>query len=133
MIVMKTPITPTASRYLAPLKGGRSDPFARNGWARLAMVLLAVVGPAHARVLTIPGAGPPEAGLRALAAEFAKKSPSTSIEIPPGIGIAVGIRVISAREAAIVRLVRRLSDDELRRFGLKQLIYGADAVVLATG
>lgn len=130
---MNAPIAPAASRHLSPQRAGPSGPTASARWAGLALVLLAVVGPAHAGMLTIPGAGPPEPGLRALATEFAKKHPGTAIEIPPSIGIAGGLRVINAREATIVRLARRLTDDELRRFGLKQLIYGADAVVFATG
>lgn len=111
-----------------PLRPGPS-----SRWAGFAIALMAVLGQAHAGLLTIPGAGPPEPGLRALATEFAKTHPGTSIEIPPSIGIAGGLRVINAREANIVRLARRLSEDELRRFGLKQVIYGADAVVFATG
>ena len=106
---------------------------ARSRFAGLAFALMALLGHAHAGVLTIPGAGPPEPGLRALAAEFAKKHPGMSIDVPPSIGIAGGLRVINAKEASMVRLARRLSDDEMSRFGLKQLIYGADAVVFATG
>ena len=81
----------------------------------------------------IPGAGPPEAGLRLLAAEFAKSNKGGSIDIPKSIGIAGGLRVLNAGESDLVRLARRLSDAELQAGGFSQLVYAADAVVFAVG
>ncbi|MDO9315014.1 MAG: substrate-binding domain-containing protein [Burkholderiaceae bacterium] len=127
---MDSPRLPLAPK--APLRR-RAHPSARSRWAGCAIALMAVLGHAHAGVLTIPGAGPPEPGLRALAVEFAKTHTGMAVEVPPSIGIAGGLRVIQAKEAPIVRLARRLSEEELSRFGLKQLVYGADAVVFATG
>jgi phosphate transport system substrate-binding protein len=88
---------------------------------------------AMAATLSIPGAGPPEAGLRALAAEFAKLNPGGSIDIPKSIGIAGGLRVLQAGEFDLVRLARRLTDEELRAGGFNQLVYASDAVVFAAG
>ena len=88
---------------------------------------------AVAASLVIPGAGPPEAALRALAVEFAKSNPGSSIEIPKSIGIAGGLRALKAGESDMVRLARRLGDDELRAGGFSQLVYAADAVVFAGG
>jgi phosphate transport system substrate-binding protein len=88
---------------------------------------------AVAAPLTIPGAGPPEAGLRALAAEFTKLNPAGSIDIPKSIGIAGGLRVLQAGEFDVVRLARRLTDEELRAGGFNQLVYASDAVVFAAG
>lgn len=89
--------------------------------------------PEGAAALTIPGAGPPEAGLRALAAEFSRQAGAGTIDIPKSIGIAGGLRVINAGEADLVRLARRLSDEELRAGGFSQLVYATDAVVFAAG
>lgn len=83
--------------------------------------------------LIIPGAGPPEAGLRALVAEFIKSNQALSIDIPKSIGIAGGLRVLNASESDLVRLARRLSDEELRAGGFSQLVYAVDAVVFAAG
>lgn len=99
--------------------------------------LLALAAPwpafATAAPLAIPGAGPPEAGLRALAAEFAKGKPAGTIDIPKSIGIAGGLRLLGTGESDLVRLARRLTDDELRAGGLSQLVYATDAVVFAAG
>jgi phosphate transport system substrate-binding protein len=101
----------------------------------LAGLALSAMLPAGAMAapLTIPGAGPPEAGLRALAAEFAKLNPGGSIDIPKSIGIAGGLRVLQAGEFDLVRLARRLTDEELRAGGFNQLVYASDAVVFAAG
>ena len=88
---------------------------------------------ATATGVSIPGAGPPEAGLRALAADFAKANGGQAVDIPKSIGIAGGLRVLNAGEADLVRLARRLSDDELRAGGFSQLVYAMDAVVFAGG
>jgi phosphate transport system substrate-binding protein len=88
---------------------------------------------AAAPAVSIPGAGPPEAGLRALATEFAKANSGQAVDIPKSIGIAGGLRVLNAGEADLVRLARRLSDDELRAGGFSQLVYAVDAVVFAGG
>ena len=81
----------------------------------------------------IPGAGPPEVGLRALVAEFTRQRPGTVIEVPPSVGIAGGLRALQSGEASVARLARRLTDEELRTHGLQQVVYGADAVVFVTG
>ena len=88
---------------------------------------------ATAPIVSIPGAGPPEAGLRALAVDFAKANAGLAVDIPKSIGIAGGLRVLNAGEADLVRLARRLSDDELRAGGFSQLVYAMDAVVFAGG
>jgi phosphate transport system substrate-binding protein len=87
----------------------------------------------QAATTVIPGAGPPEIGLKALAAEFMRQRPGTVIEVPPSIGIAGGLRALQSGEASIARLARRLTDEELRSGGLQQVVYGADAVVFVTG
>jgi len=91
------------------------------------------VGLAGAATSVIPGAGPPEVGLRALAAEFTRQRPGTVIEVPPSVGIAGGLRALQSGEASVARLARRLTEDELRSGGLQQVVYGADAVVFVTG
>ena len=88
---------------------------------------------ASAAGFAIPGAGPPEIGLRALAAEFMRQRPGSAIEVPPSIGIAGGLRALRSGEAAMARLARRLTDEELRGGDLRQLVYGADAVVFVVG
>jgi phosphate transport system substrate-binding protein len=90
-------------------------------------------GLATAATYTIPGAGPPELGLRALAAEFMRQRPGTAIEVPPSVGIAGGLRALQSGEAVVARLARRLTEEELRSGGLQQVVYGADAVVFVTG
>jgi phosphate transport system substrate-binding protein len=105
----------------------------------VSLLALASLGPASrpawatAPVLSIPGAGPPEAGLRALAAEFAKADGGSAVDIPKSIGIAGGLRMLNAGDADLVRLARRLSDEELRAGGFSQLVYAMDAVVFAGG
>lgn len=94
-----------------------------------AFAALAWAGLAAAATTVIPGAGPPEAGLRALAAEFMRQRPGAVIEVPPSVGIAGGLRALQSGEAAMARLARRLTDEELRSGGLQQVVYGADAVV----
>lgn len=101
---------------------------------RVAFILgMLWAGMTSAATTVIPGAGPPEIGLRALAAEFTRQRPGTVIEVPPSIGIAGGLRVLQSGEASIARLARRLTEDELRSGGLQQVVYGADAVVFVTG
>jgi phosphate transport system substrate-binding protein len=90
-------------------------------------------GLAAAATSVIPGAGPPEIGLRALATEFMRQRPGTVIEVPPSIGIAGGLRALQSGTASVARLARRLTEDELRSGGLQQVVYGADAVVFVTG
>lgn len=90
-------------------------------------------GLAGAATTVIPGAGPPEIGLRALAAEFMRQRPGSVIEVPPSVGIAGGLRALQSGEASVARLARRLTEDELRSGGLQQVVYGADAVVFVTG
>ncbi|MEY2874343.1 MAG: hypothetical protein RLZZ373_1714 [Pseudomonadota bacterium] len=86
-----------------------------------------------ATTTVIPGAGPPEIGLRALAAEFTRQRPGSVIEVPPSVGIAGGLRALQSGEASVARLARRLTEDELRSGGLQQVVYGADAVVFVAG
>ena len=93
-------------------------------WAGLAAAAAASV---------IPGAGPPEIGLRALAAEYMRQRPGVVIEVPPSVGIAGGLRALQSGEASVARLARRLTEDELRSGGLQQVVYGADAVVFVAG
>jgi phosphate transport system substrate-binding protein len=90
-------------------------------------------GLAAAATAVIPGAGPPEIGLRALAAEFMRQRPGTVIDVPPSVGMAGGLRALQSGEASVARLARRLTEDELRSGGLQQVVYGADAVVFVTG
>lgn len=108
-----------------------------GGWGGVRRVAtlagLLWVGLAGAATTVIPGAGPPEIGLRALAAEFTRQRPGTVIEIPPSVGIAGGLRALQSGEASVARLARRLTEDELRNGGLQQVVYGADAVVFVTG
>ena len=109
---------------------------AGNGMGlRRAAVGLALLwaGLAAAATHVIPGAGPPEIGLRALAAEFTRQRPGTVIDIPPSVGIAGGLRALQSGEASVARLARRLTENELRSGGLQQVVYGADAVVFVTG
>ena len=107
----------------------------RTAGIRRAVALLSLwwVGLAGAATSVIPGAGPPEVGLRALAAEFTRQRPGTVIEVPPSVGIAGGLRALQSGEASVARLARRLTEDELRSGGLQQVVYGADAVVFVTG
>lgn len=98
----------------------------------LALFACALATAAGADTLVIPGAGPPEAGLRALAAAFSKANPGTQVVVPPSTGIAGGIRAVSKGEAAMGRIARRLKDDEARS-GLKEVVIAADAVVFAVG
>ena len=87
---------------------------------------------ALAQPLTIPGAGPPEVPLRALAAAFEAAHPGLTVHIPPSTGIAGGIRAVKNGEAPLSRIARRLTADEERE-GLRQFVYGADAVIFAAG
>lgn len=103
--------------------------FLARALALFACVLATAAG---AEPLVIPGAGPPEAGLRALGAAFSKANPGTRVVVPPSTGIAGGIRAVSKEEAVIGRIARRLKDDEIRS-GLKQVVIAADAVVFAVG
>ena len=106
----------------------------RRLFAALLLALAALMpAAAWAGSLTIPGAGPPEAGLRALAAEFTRLNPASSIDIPKSIGIAGGLRVLQAGEFDLVRLARRLTDEEQRAGGFSQWVYASDAVVFAAG
>ena len=104
-------------------------PFAMS----LIALLVSASACAVAAPLSIPGAGPPEVGLRALAAEFSRLNGAGAIDIPKSIGIAGGLRVLNAGESDLVRLARRLSDEELRAGGFSQLVYATDAVVFAAG
>ena len=118
-----------------------ADTGSANRWTDKAMGLrqaaaglaLLWAGLATAATYTIPGAGPPELGLRALAAEFMRQRPGTAIEVPPSVGIAGGLRALQSGEAVVARLARRLTEEELRSGGLQQVVYGADAVVFVTG
>lgn len=109
----------------------------KSGWASLRRVAATVgllwAGLAAAATSVIPGAGPPEIGLRALAAEYMRQRPGMAIDVPPSIGIAGGLRALQSGEASIARLARRLTEDELRSGGLQQVVYGADAVVFVAG
>lgn len=109
----------------------------KSGWASLRRVAATVgllwAGLAAAATNVIPGAGPPEIGLRALAAEYMRQRPGVVIDVPPSIGIAGGLRALQSGEASIARLARRLTEDELRSGGLQQVVYGADAVVFVAG
>jgi hypothetical protein len=63
-----------------------------GGWAGVrrtaTLAGLLWAGLAGAATTVIPGAGPPEIGLRALAAEFMRQRPGSVIEVPPSVGIA---------------------------------------------
>lgn len=113
----------------------RQQTTGRSAGVRRVVALLSLwwVGLAGAATSVIPGAGPPEVGLRALAAEFTRQRPGTVIEVPPSVGIAGGLRALQSGEASVARLARRLTEDELRSGGLQQVVYGADAVVFVTG
>jgi len=97
--------------------------------AFVAAVWLAAAG---AETLVVPGAGPPEAPLRVLAAAFEARDAGLVIQVPPSTGIAGGVRAIQSGQAQLARIARRLTDAE-QRDGLAQVVYGADAVVFAAG
>jgi hypothetical protein len=87
------------------------------GWRNVrpvatAMALLLWNGLAVAATHVIPGAGPPEISLRALATEFTRQRLGTVIGIPQSVGIAGGLRALQSGEASVARLARRLTEDE---------------------
>jgi phosphate transport system substrate-binding protein len=90
-----------------------------------------VSSPAVATELSIPGAGPPTQLLRALAAEFNRRSGSRRIEVPATVGMSGALEAARV-PGGLARAPRRLTEEE-RRSGLRQIVIAREAIVFATG
>lgn len=82
--------------------------------------------------LVVPGAGPPEAVLKALAAGFNQAQAAHRVTVPPSIGMAGALREVRAGAAVLARMSRRLTPAETRE-GLRCLPFARDRVVFVTG
>ena len=87
--------------------------------------------PAQPQVLSIPGAGPPTALLRALASAFNQGNAPNRIEVPQTIGMAGAFRE-ALGGSPLARMPRRLTDEEEKQ-GLKQIVIARQALVFVTG
>lgn len=83
------------------------------------------------QVLSIPGAGPPTALLRALADAFNQQHAPHRIEIPQASGMASAVKA-ALESSALARMPRRLTQDEEKQ-GLRQIVVARQALVFVTG
>ena len=87
---------------------------------------------ASAAELVVPGAGPPEAVLKALAAAFNAAQRTHQVLVPTSSGVAGALREIRTDTAVLARMPRPLEEAELPA-GLRCLAFARDSVVFFTG
>lgn len=87
---------------------------------------------AGAEVLEIPGTGACEILLKEVANAFNARHPERRVLIPPSIGTAGALRLISSDRAVLVRVARPLTPEEKDQ-GLTYLPFARDLVVFAVG
>ena len=88
--------------------------------------------PVLAEVLEIPGTGACEVLLRELAQVYNQQHPGQKVVVPPSIGTAGAMRLITGDQAVLVRIARPLTEKE-QGLGLTYLPFGHDPVVFAVG
>lgn len=93
---------------------------------------LALLSPALAAELVIPGSGDCEYVLARLAEAFEKLKPGVKVVVPESTGSAGGIKAVQDNQAQIGRIARALKPEEAQA-GLKTLQFGRDPVVFAVG
>ncbi|MFN0313733.1 MAG: substrate-binding domain-containing protein, partial [Burkholderiales bacterium] len=99
----------------------------------LFFLLQAWIAPqAAAEELLIPGAGPPERLVRALANAFNLSQSAHRASVPQSSGIAGALLAIESEGGALARFPRPLNAAEASR-GLREVLFARDAVVFAVG
>lgn len=92
----------------------------------------ALLSPAAAAELVIPGTGDCEFVLVRLADAYEKLKPGIKIVVPASTGSAGGVKAVQDNQAILGRIARPLKPEE-ERAGLKTLQFGRDPVVFAVG
>jgi phosphate transport system substrate-binding protein len=82
--------------------------------------------------LIVPGAGSPEAILRALATTFNQTQSTHRVTIPPSSRSVGALRAIRKKESPLARMGRPLKQNEIDE-GLHCMPFASDAVVFITG
>jgi phosphate transport system substrate-binding protein len=88
--------------------------------------------PVRADVLEIPGTGACEVLLRELAAVFNQRHPGHQVVVPPSVGSAGAMRLVTSDEAVVVRVAKPLKEEE-KGLGLMYLPFSRDPVVFVVG
>lgn len=98
----------------------------------IAALSLSIASAATAGELVIPGAGPPEAAVRALAEAFNSAQSAHRVVVPSSTGVPGALRAIRGGETPLARMPRRLSETESRE-GLQCEPFARDPIVFVVG